>query len=107
MHLADNEQRYINYLCPTKDQMKHYYAEKTVSCESLPYDPDKVSWRTVWLQDLMVVYLEVGRLVDQNKTQIDSSPRKGGKTLPRHRMQNIKDLQGYFILLALWPLSTG
>lgn len=62
--------------------MKHYYAEKTVSCESLPDNPDGVSWRTVWLQDLMAVYLEVHRLVEQNKTQIDSSPRKGKEGNP-------------------------
>lgn len=43
MHLADNDQKYQNYLCSTKDQMKHYYAEKTVSCESLPDNPDGVS----------------------------------------------------------------
>jgi len=54
----------------------------------------------------MAVYLEVHRLVDQKETQIDSSPRKGkgGKPYP---MQNIKDLQVYFILLVLWASSTG
>lgn len=39
MHLADNEQRYLNYLCATKDQMKHYYAEKTVSCAKSAKQP--------------------------------------------------------------------
>lgn len=43
MHLADNVQRYKNYLYSTKYQMKHYYAKKTVSCESLPDNPDSVS----------------------------------------------------------------
>lgn len=42
MHLVDNVQIYKNYLCSTKYQMKHYYA-KTVSCESLPDNPDSVS----------------------------------------------------------------
>lgn len=43
MHLADNVQRYKNCPCSTKEQMKHYYAEKTVSCESLPDNPDGLS----------------------------------------------------------------
>lgn len=43
MYLAANEQRYQNCLCSTKEQMRHYYAEKTVSCESMPDNPDGVS----------------------------------------------------------------